>query len=82
MNEKLKKSALIVSIIAGFVAIIFGILDITNVWGMAHIFASVLFAVSIGLQAVVYWNENRKIAIVELVVAVILFVLAVANIIL
>ena len=82
MNEKLKKSALIVSIIAGFVAIIFGILDIMSVWGMAHIFASVLFAVSIGLQAVVYWNENRKIAIVELVVAVILFVLAVANIIL
>ena len=82
MNEKLKKSALIVSIIAGFVAIIFGILDITSVWGMADIFASVLFAVSIGLPAVAYWNENRKIAIVELVVAVILFVLAVANIIL
>ena len=80
MKEKIRKSALFASITAGIAAIVFGILDIANVMKNAYTYANFLFAAFLGLYAVSTWNENRKMAIFDLVLAIVLLIVAVATI--
>ena len=82
MKEKIRKSALFASITAGIAAIVFGILDIANVMKNAYTYANFLFAAFLGLYAVSTWNENRKMAIFDLVIAKVLLIVAVATILL
>ena len=82
MKEKLRKIAVIASVTAGIAAIIFGVLDIANAMENADIYANLLFAVFLGLYAVSSWKENRKMAIVDIVIAAALLVIVAATVLL
>ena len=82
MKERIRKATVLASITAGIAAVVFGVLNIANVMKNADIYANFLFAAFLGLYAVSTWNENRKMAIFDFVIAVVLLIVAVATILL
>ena len=66
----------------GIIAMIFAVIDIADLWQYAHIGWNFSFSAMCGIECAQRWNNNRKIAITELVFCIVLFVFGILSILL
>ena len=71
MNGKEKALAVVYLLIA-VVALVFAVIDFAEIWVYAHMCWIFAFAALCAIDCVVEWNNKRKIAIFELVCAVLM----------
>jgi len=73
---KTNRIFMILSIIPSIAVIVLSVLQIFGVWKDANNVSIPLLGV-IGLcQSIAFWNENRRVAILELIMAVFIFICA------
>lgn len=75
-NEKTQseKTTSIISIIFCSIAAIFAVLDLCTDWQYANLGWNIAFALYLVIEGKASWNKNRKIAVLELVLGILLIV--------
>ena len=73
-----EKALTVVYILIAIAALTFAVLDIANLWTYAHLGWTLSFAALCGIDCMQNWKDNRKTAITELGIGVVMLGLAVA----
>ncbi len=71
---KVEKIYYSISIIFGIVAIVFAVLDFCTDWQYASLGWNIAFGLYLGMEAKAAWNKNRKVAVLDLVLGILLIV--------